>query len=180
MSLTKQQNAVFVRMLIGLTCSVVLIVFAIVVNPLNYVDSRLLEERLATAFSASLVPAAFLGISIAHLAKHRFFSSDAIEGSLSAEQSEQTRVLQSVLQNTLEQALLAVLVYIAWSILMPAQWLSAIAVAALCFAIGRMLFIARYKKGASARAIGFTLSFYPSMLMLASMATYSVGQFIYK
>jgi hypothetical protein len=174
MSLTKQQRAVLIRMLIGLAISVVLIAYAITVNPLNYADSLLLEERLVTAFNACLIPALFLGVCIARLAKHRFFSNDAIEGVLSITQNEQTRVLQSVLQNTFEQALLATLVYTSWSVLMPTQWLSAITVAALCFTVGRILFIARYQKGAAARAIGFTLSFYPSMLMLAFMCLYSL------
>ena len=44
------------------------------------------------------------------------------------------------------------------------------AAAALLFLIGRILFSRGYERGASARAVGFGLTFYPSVLMLAVAA----------
>ncbi len=61
-------------------------------------------------------------------------------------------ILQSLLQNTLEQLVIALGVYTAWSLLMPASWLSVVPLCSMLFAIGRIFFFKGYKQGAPARA----------------------------
>ncbi|WP_242482515.1 MAPEG family protein [Thiocystis violacea] len=78
--------------------------------------------------------------------------------------------LQTLLQNTLEQFSIALIAYLSWAVAMPAAWMSVIPLAAMTFAIGRILFFAGYKKGAPSRALGFTLTFYPSVLMLLGVS----------
>ena len=124
-----------------------------------------------------MVLAVLVAASIGRLAKHRFFTAADIDGGGMSEGSERARVLQSLLQNTLEQALLAVLVWGGWALLAPASWLSVVPLAALSFALGRVLFFAGYAQGAPARALGFTLSFYPTMAMLAGLLGY--GAWVY-
>jgi hypothetical protein len=70
------------------------------------------------------------------------------------------------LQNTLEQTVLAFLVHLAWATVMPVSRVSVIPAATLLFLFGRVLFTWRYRGGAPARALGFALTFYPSVLML--------------
>ena len=53
---------------------------------------------------------------------------------------------------------------------MPHGWLASIPAAAILFLIGRILFSRGYERGAAARAIGFGLTFYPSVLMIAAAA----------
>tara|TARA_B100000700_G_C14671565_1_gene681045 strand:- start:333 stop:662 length:330 start_codon:yes stop_codon:yes gene_type:complete len=50
------------------------------------------------------------------------------------------KLLQALLQNTLEQTVLATIVYHVWAILMPKEWHLVIPLAALSFVIGRNLF----------------------------------------
>jgi hypothetical protein len=63
-------------------------------------------------------------------------------------------LLQTLLQNTLEQSLIALLVYLGWALTMPATWLSVVPVAAMAFAIGRILFFLGYEKGAPSPSPG--------------------------
>jgi MAPEG family len=75
-------------------------------------------------------------------------------------------LLQALLQNTLEQSCLALPVYIATSIVAPAALLPVVPAAAVMFLVGRLFFFAGYANGAPARAYGFGLTFYPTVLLL--------------
>jgi uncharacterized membrane protein YecN with MAPEG domain len=57
---------------------------------------------------------------------------------------------------------------------MPTRWLSVVPLAAIAFVVGRLLFMRGYERGAPARALGFTLTFYVSSTMLVSMLVYLV------
>lgn len=135
-------------------------------NPLAYSDSLALQQRLSVALYANLFLTLCLTVAIGRLANHRFFTPDDIDGGGLTSGTDQAKVLQALLQNTLEQVVLASLVYMASAILLPASWLSAVPVAALLFAAGRFAFFATYKRGAVARAFGFGLFFYPSVGLL--------------
>ncbi len=126
--------------------------------------------RLAYALKWDLLPAACLLIAVGHLARHRFFTPEDIDGGGLSSGTQKARVLQSILQNTVEQVVLASLAYCIWAVVMPHGWLASIPAAALLFMIGRILFSRGYERGASARAVGFGLTFYPSVLMLAVTA----------
>jgi len=78
-------------------------------------------------------------------------------------------VLRAVLQNTLEQSVLAVAAYVIWSAVMPLRWLRAIPPAAVLFCLGRVLFTTGYDRGASGRAMGFGLTAYPTFGMLITI-----------
>jgi len=108
-----------------------------------------------------------LVVNIAMVANHRFFTPDDIDGGGLSVGTARVRLLQSMLQNTLEQTVLAMAVHLIWASVMPANWQAAIPAAALLFAIGRVLFWHGYAKGAPSRALGFGLTFYPSAAMLA-------------
>ena len=176
--LSTKQAGVAKGMAIGMCIAVAIIAFGCWYNPFGFSDSMSGSDRLIVAIKSSLLPALFLGISIARLAKHRFFTPQDIDGGGSSEDSHHAQVLQSILQNTLEQLCLGVLLYFAWVVIMPANTLSVVPLAAIAFAVGRVMFFIGYDKSAPARAIGFTLSFYPSMLMLASMFIFLCWQFI--
>ena len=80
------------------------------------------------------------------------------------------QLLRALAQNTHEQALLAVLAYVAWAVLMPIGTLSVVGLAAIVFVLGRILFFIGYARGAPARSLGFTACFYPTALMLLTVA----------
>lgn len=125
-----------------------------------------LAERASLLALCLLPPAVTLAISIARLAKHRFFTPADIDGSALTEGSDRARLLQALLQNTLEQVALAVPVYVAWAMLAPARMLGALVAASGLFLLARLLFYKRYRSGAAARSLGFALTFYPTVLLL--------------
>ena len=121
--------------------------------------------RIARALTWDTVVLAFLVFSIGRLAQHRFFTPDDIDGSGLTQGTDRARVLQAILQNTLEQSVIAVLAHLAWAATMPPGWQGAIPVAVILYAIGRIAFIRGYTGGAGARAFGFAITFYPTVMM---------------
>ena len=139
-----------------------MVVFCVTLNPFSYETELGIAQRINVALTAAVVPALFLVVSIVRLAVHRFFSPEDIDGGGLFPNTERA----ALLQNTLEQAVVAVAIYCIWSVLAPSDWLSVVPMAALLFCFGRILFFLGYQRGAATRAFGFTLSFYPSLVML--------------
>lgn len=166
MRLTEKQNGVLKGIVVGMSIALSIVGLGSYLNPFGYQESLSLTNKINVVALSFIIPTFFLAISIVRLAKHRFFTPEDIDGGGVSDGSEQAKVLQSLLQNTVEQTLLASLVYCAWSAVMPTTFLSTVPLAALAFGLGRILFFTGYKKGAPSRAIGFTLSFYPTMIML--------------
>jgi len=121
------------------------------------------EQRLALWLAASVSVSVWLLIGIALLARHRFFSPTDIDGGGLTEGTPAARLLQSLIQNTLEQAVLAIPAYGAWLWLAPEGRRGLVIVCAGLFGLGRLLFFLGYRFGAPARALGFTLTFYPTV-----------------
>ncbi len=132
--------------------------------------------RLRVAAWSVLCASIALCVCIARLAKHRFFTPVDIDGSGLTEGSARAKLLQALLQNTLEQLCLAGAVYFAAALLFPLAWLAAVPSAAALFLVGRVLFFARYERGAPARAFGFALTFYPTVTLLVSLLVYGAGR----
>ena len=131
-------------------------------------------QRIAFAISADTFIALWFGISIGLLAKHRFFTPEDIDGSGLTQGTATANILQATLQNTLEQTVLAVLVHLSWATLRPVSWILAIPAAVALFLLGRVLFARGYRGGAPSRALGFALTFYPSMLMLVILVVTTI------
>ncbi|QDG75339.1 MAPEG family protein [Labrenzia sp. PHM005] len=130
--------------------------------------------RLQVA-AVALVPVALaLMISIGTLARHRFFTPEDIDGSGLTQGTAQAHTLQAVLQNTLEQSVLAFLTYCCFAALAPLSLLGAVPAGALLFVAGRVFFWIGYSKGAPARAFGFALTFYSTNLLLIACAIFAV------
>lgn len=121
----------------------------------------------------ALLPIPLLA-SIGALARHRFFSREDIDGSGLAKGSTGAGLLQAILQNTLEQTVLAAVVYAGFVFVAPPRLLGMIPAAVLMFLAGRALFARGYRSGAAARALGFALTFYPT-LVLAGIAVALFG-----
>jgi hypothetical protein len=166
LSLSVKQRGVLKGIVSGLLISGIVLAAGVVLNPLDFQPDASVTGQLSVAAASSVLPVLFLAISIGRLAKHRFFSPEAIDGGGLTPGSDEAKYLQSLLQNTVEQVVLAVPVYFAWALLLPASWLSAVPVAATTFGIGRVLFFVGYRHGAPSRAAGFALTFYPTVGML--------------
>jgi len=126
--------------------------------------------RLAWALPWAALPVLALMISIMRVANHRFYTPEDIDGSGLTVGSPRVLVLRSILQNTLEQAVLAVAAYAIWATVMPLSWLRVIPMAALLFVAGRILFARGYEGGAPGRAMGFGLTAYPTFGIMATLS----------
>ena len=116
------------------------------------------------------LPGSWLFVAVARLARHRFFEPADIDGALRPG-SLKARVLQAVAQNTLEQTVLAAIAYGAWLLIPhPALPLATAWAAVACLSVGRVLFFAGYERGAAFRALGFALTFYPTVGLMAVTA----------
>jgi hypothetical protein len=126
--------------------------------------------RLAWALQWSLLAILMLMVAIGRVANLRFYTPEDIDGAGLTDGTPQARLHRAILQNTLEQAVLAVAAYAIWAVVMPHSWLRSIAVAALLFVAGCLLFARGYRRGAAGRALGFGLTAYPTFGMLATVA----------
>lgn len=176
MSFTQKQVGVLKGILFGVPISLSVVIIGAHSNPFGFAESSSQADRLGVAIVSCAIPAVFLAFSIGRLAKYRFFSPEDIDGGGLKHGTDSANILQSILQNTLEQTLLATLVYLVWSVVMPATWLSVVPIAAVCFGIGRLLFTMNYAHGAPSRALGFALTFFSTNTMLITIVGYLIVQ----
>jgi hypothetical protein len=166
--LTDKQSGVLRGMLAGLAITIVALALAMhgVLTPLM----PRADSSLDFALKWDTLIVACLAVNIGLLARHRFFTPDDIDGGGLTEGTAKAHLLQSMLQNTLEQTVLALGVHLTWATAMPRAWQAAVPVAAMLFVTGRVLFWRGYAAGAPHRALGFALTFYPQVAMLLVIA----------
>jgi hypothetical protein len=174
--LSGKQRGVLRGIIAGATVTFVVIVGAILAGPMMLSPEATTGDRIAFALKADAFIALWLGVSVGLLARYRFFTPEDIDGGGLTQGTETASILQATLQNTLEQTVLAVLVHLAWAVLLPVPWAFAIPAAVVLFLCGRVLFVRGYRGGAPSRALGFALTYYPSVLMLVIV----VGAVIWK
>ena len=168
MTLTSKQRGVLRGIILGAAIAIAVLVATIVTKPISFSSEFSVGQRITFALKVDLILAIWLVFSIGRLARHRFFTPEDIDGGGLTQGTEQALVLQTTLQNTLEQTVFAVLVHMIWAVTMPLSWLATIPAAAVLFLAGRILFVRGYDRGAPSRALGFALTFYPSALMLVT------------
>jgi len=127
-------------------------------------------DRLAWVLPWAILPMLGLMVSIMRVANHRFATPEDIDGSGLTAGTQEIQILRAVLQNTLEQSVLAVGGYLIGAVALPHGWLRVIPAAALLFVVGRIFFAAGYARGAAGRALGFGLTAYPTFTLLATAA----------
>lgn len=175
MSLSKKQLGVLRGMVAAAAVAVVGLTMA-VFGPLRGPDENVaLVHRLRMAMICDTFVLLPLALSIAALARYRFFSPADIDGSGLSEGTDEAVLLQAILQNTLEQTVLAVGAHLGWAAAMPSSAIGAVPVAATMFLVGRAAFAFGYRHGARSRAFGFALTFYPTLIMLVWTAIHVVA-----
>jgi hypothetical protein len=168
--LTDKQSGVLRGMMTGLAITIIALALAMhgALTPLLPGA----DSSLDFALKWDTLVVASLAIHIGMLARHRFFTPDDIDGGGLTAGTSQAHLFQSMLQNTLEQSVLALGVHLVWAGVMPRAFQAAVPVAAMLFVIGRVLFWRGYAAGAPHRALGFALTFYPQVVMLVVIAGY--------
>lgn len=164
--LTKKQQGVLRGMVAGLVATLLAFGLVILVSPAALTPQQSFPATFGHALKWDMLLIGCLAVNIGLLARHRFFTPEDIDGSGLTKGTPQAHVLQSTLQNTLEQTVLGLAVHLIWAVGMPQSWQAVVPVAAILFLVGRILFWRGYARGAPARALGFALTFYPSVVML--------------
>ena len=170
MPLTDKQKGVVRNVIPAAVLTVVGLCGVSLLLPLNILPLDEPGARIAWAFKWALLPVLTLMVTIMRVANHRFSTPEDIDGSGLTAGTPEVRVLRAVVQNTLEQGVLAVAVYTIWAAVMPYSWLRLIPIAAVLFVCGRVLFARGYARGAPGRATGFGLTAYPTFGMLVAVA----------
>lgn len=169
-TLTDKQRGVLRGLLAGLLLTAAALSLAILAPWRRMLPSQPFPATLAHALKWDVLLALCLVVHVALLGRHRILTPEDIDGSGLTTATPRARVLQATLQNTLEQAVLALVAHMAWSAVMPLHWQAAVPAAALLFVTGRALFLRGYARGAPSRALGFTLTFFPTVALLALTA----------
>jgi hypothetical protein len=163
--LNSEQRSVAMGMASAFSLAIALLTLAAFFGRDRIAPSASVEFRLELLAISLIAPAAALFICIARLAKHRFFTPEDINGSALTEGTSRAKLLQALLQNTLEQVALALPVYFICSFAFPGHLLGLIPAAAAMFFAGRILFYIGYSRGAPSRAFGFGFTFYPTVVI---------------
>jgi uncharacterized MAPEG superfamily protein len=156
-------------MVTGLVITVLALAWAVLAQPATLTPPHSYPATVAHALKWDILLVLCLVVSIALLARHRFFTPEDIDGGGLTKGTPHAHILQSTLQNTLEQTVLALAIHLIWAAVMPQSWQAAVPVAAMLFFVGRILFSRGYAGGAPARALGFGLTFYPSVAMFVAI-----------
>ncbi|TVP54760.1 MAG: MAPEG family protein [Halomonadaceae bacterium] len=146
--------------------------------PAVFVFPEELPERLAFAAQASIFVLLCVVIAIGMVSTARRFSPEDIGGSAARGPSEHIAIYVAFLQNTLEQAVIAVGLYFALATLLSGPWLALIPIGVLFFLVGRVLFLRGYSRGVEGRALGMTLTMTPTVLGYLLVIVLVVGKWI--
>lgn len=171
-SLSMRQTGVAIGM--GLAVISTMVLFWLGLRPFGAGDTA---DRLLVFATALIGPLVSLVIAVGLVANRRFFSPDDIDAAATPNpESHGIRLLRAILSNTVEQAVLAIGVYAMLAVLLPAGLLALPITLAAAFMKGRLAFALGYRFGAPARALGFGLTFYPSVAGFAFAAWLAISR----
>ncbi|VWX51371.1 MAPEG family protein [Novosphingobium sp. 9U] len=164
-SFRREQRGVAIGMGAALGIAVIALGLAVWAGKGTAVDP--FAERLQWTLRADGFVVIWLVATVANVARQRFFSEQDIAGSGSTDASDRVRMASAITQNSLEQTVIAIGAHLVVTATFDAsQTIVATLVALFC--LGRLLFWAGYSRGAHGRALGFALTFYPSVLALVA------------
>lgn len=167
MAFSENQRGVLTGMVGAVVVLIVVMAGAIWLAPTLLIPTADLAGRLSQILRWDLLVVVWLIAAVGSLAGHRFRTPQDIDGAGLTVATEVAKVKQAILQNTLEQVVLALAVHMISAAVLPSAWLPAVPAAAVLFAAGRLLFWVGYRRGAAARSMGFALTFYPSVALFA-------------
>lgn len=134
-------------------------------SPVAWAPAPDIGARLTYIAVWCLPPVICMAAMIGIVARARFSSFGEMDPA-ELQSAKKISEYRNILQNTSEQVLLAVLTYVIWALLMPVGFQIVAAASSVMFVLGRILFFEGYRRGAASRALGFGLTFYPTVFMI--------------
>lgn len=161
-ALAAEQRKVIWNSVTALIFCAVVLAGGYLVLPLYFQFPTDLSDRLAFVLQADVFVFLWIALGVRMVARGRFHSPADNRGSAFAPPSPVIAVPVAFLQNTLEQAVVAVGAHLALATLLSGPALSLIPTAVVLFAIGRLMFLIGYPKGAGGRAFGMATTAVPT------------------
>lgn len=161
--LAKEQRKIATRGAIALlTCVVTLVPAAV------YLPSRIefpvgTAEQVAFILRVDLFVAIWVVFGIRRVSRIRFSSSEDNAGSAYSAPSARLAVPAAFLQNTLEQAFIAVMGHLTLVAVGGEATMAFVVAATALFTIGRITFLLGYPAGAGGRAFGIVMTMLPTI-----------------
>jgi len=175
--LKREQRLILISAALASVVCVAFLAFAYAIAPRFGEISGGVGERLAFVVQVDLVVLAWLLYAVRAVSSGRYHSLADNRGSAFARPSPRIAVQVAFLQNTLEQAVMAVMAHLAFATVATPRELPMIVGAVALFSLGRLTFRIGYPKGAGARAFGMATTAIPTiaafawtMVVLASRA----------
>ena len=119
-------------------------------------------ERIAFALKADVFVFLWVAACIGAVSRGRFYSPSDIAGAAYSAPSPAIAVRAAVLQNSLEQAVLAFGAHLALAAVLHGAELVLVPLLVVLFLVGRVAFAAGYRNGAPGRAFGMAVTAAPT------------------
>ena len=120
-------------------------------------------SRIAFALRADIFVTVWVLIAVRLVSRIRFVSAEDNAGAAYSPPSPRLAVRAAFLQNTLEQAFIATVAYLALATVEGEAPLAFIIASVVLFTVGRLTFLRGYPGGAGARAFGMVTTTLPSL-----------------
>lgn len=161
--LPREQRLIRMRgMLAALVCAPTLLVASLLVPDWLSLPTTS-DGRLALVLRADIFVALWVVIAVRMVSRVRFREAADNAGSAYGTPSTRIRVPSAFLQNSLEQAFIAIVCHLALATLPGPAPLGFVLGAIVLFALGRMTFLIGYPKGAGGRAFGMVVTVLPTI-----------------
>ena len=161
--LRAQQRGVLLNAFLAFLFCLAILGGAFVILPGYFSLPSDLPERIAYAIQVDVFVLVWVVIGVRMVSRVRFYSAEDSAGSANPIPSAKIAVPRAFLQNTVEQALIAVGAHLALATLISGSALILLPAAAFLFCIGRIAFLIGYPYGASGRAFGMVATVLPSL-----------------
>jgi hypothetical protein len=158
-----EQRRVVIGASLALLVSAVILIGGYLMVSLPLHGTAAVAERLAFALKVDIMVLLWPILAIISVGNGRFMSRDDIQGAGFYPPSERIAIPVAILQNTIEQTVLAVGAHLILATMLVGQELVILPLLALLFCAGRVAFWAGYRDGAGRRAFGFALTFFPTV-----------------
>lgn len=159
---TEQRRVRGQSLIASLVCGVFLVAMSLGL-PVWMVFPIATAERFELVLRADVVVALWVVVGVRMIGKIRFESKDDNAGSAFGPPSPRLRVPAAFLQNTLEQAFIAVIAHLALSTIEGEAPLAYVLASVALFCLGRAAFLIGYPKGAGGRAFGMVTTALPTI-----------------
>ncbi len=162
--LKSQQRGIVASALVSTAFSSAILYAGYLLLPHYFSFPEDMADRLAFAAQLSMFVVIWVVIGVRMVSRVRFYSPEDMKGSAYTVPSAEIAVPRAFLQNTLEQAVIALGAIFALATLLSGPALALLPSAVFLFSIGRITFLRAYPKGAAARAFGMVTTVLPFLI----------------